>query len=269
MWIALVFSCFFFWAALVSLFGPVPNHPAALVSLAQSGLASGLWATFRSQAMQAEAFTSWLRENSEAIRSRGVVYDSVVITLEMPLRRYLAILSFPFIWVECRSTFILTEQGFRPELGVAYCAGSSLMGWSGLRSTAAAIAPLATNIRSGERLSVGDLLDELTWRRREFVRLTPGAAEAASRWMAAHNFPEGSGILIEVFGRPDDPKYQVAIDDRPRSDGRFCVGESEGIRVLVEKRYAKRLEGLLVDHDGRQFVFQQTAARAKTSVRVS
>jgi Fe-S cluster assembly iron-binding protein IscA len=227
---------------------------------AVSAVFVGLWHFLRRQHKADINFEEWLTAHADAIRSGGSLYKDSLITPSTDVYQYECVLSIGFFYVIPLSPRFVAEDPSRLVTGLLYAFCSLLMGWCGIKSLFAALCSIPVDLSGGRRHTIAEISDEIEGHRRNFVRVTPAAADAARAWMTSHGYRDGSAIAVGASGSEDDPRYLIQYDDQLSSDGRYWLGESEGVLVLVEKKSAQRLSGFVIDYRHGAYVFEKRGA---------
>ena len=250
----------FLVGALDNTFGVKPDAAEAAAGFAISLFLFDTWRSLRRHAEHDAAFLAWLVENRDAVASGAAEYGGLPIAPQTELRRYRVVCCL-LVHREVFSRHYVSEyeSGLAAALRLTLC--SLVTGWWSHLGPFLTIAAIGSNLRGGRRCRVGDLLDELTGHQRQVVHLTERAAALARRAMAERGYPEGSALQVEVSGDPACPEYAVRYDDCPPVDGSAWRSQAHGLTVLVNKRDAPRVEGLVVDSEGDGYVFKAPAPK--------
>jgi hypothetical protein len=258
--VLLIYAALFLAGASVSLASGKFGEAGAAAAIAL-GLC-GLGYYMRRQEQERLRFVDWLSENLDSVASGGQWYGDTRVTSETVLRQYEMAVSFLAATVRTESRYYISETGAGTMPALVLATVSLLLGWWGFPGGPfVTIQAVWVNLRGGKRLLVQDLNDGLTAHRKELVQLTERAADHARFLMRSRGFPDTTALQVEMVWQGSERAYSVTFDDQPPSDGSVWWSEAHGIKVLVPKRIAAEVDGLLIDAARGEFQFRQGPPR--------
>lgn len=210
-----------------------------------------------------DPFVYWLTENLDAAHSGTATYQGAPIDRDTRVTQYHAAFSCIVLSFQFPSRFYVIGHDSTAVVAFFYTLSSLIFGWWGFPwGPGYTLGAVFGNLFGGSRQTVGDLIDELTGHRRNVVALTERAATLAREQIAERGYPPDTALHVRLT---DDfhPDYRVEFD-YPDSDGRQWRGESQGLTILVDKRYTHELDGLIIDCQDGRFSFRKGVARARS-----
>jgi len=206
--------------------------------------------------------TARLLRSRHTIQDGTALFNGVPIHDQTVLTRYERVTGMIFIYRWEYSRYFVHEIEDPGTIPRDYIIHSLLWGWWSFPwGPVRTLKAVFTDLSGGSRRRVIDLIGDDTAHRDDIVSLTEKAAEAARREMAERGFPPGSAVRVDVHGARRPRRYEVTYDELPATSGRDWIGRSHGIPVLVFKKDAPRLKGLVVDfQDGRYRFDERTLA---------
>jgi hypothetical protein len=114
---------------------------------------------FRNQKARERDFFQWLQTNAQMVRLGGARYKDFLITPNTELKRFTSVVSLLFVTIRIRTRPFFPQESVQTGAAFFSSGTSLLFGWWGLPwGPVYTSQSLFTNLRGGERMTVGDLL---------------------------------------------------------------------------------------------------------------